>query len=116
MTNNLAWRLKSNQALWQTWIDSGIRPGSRFEVEFHFFTSRADSADAFLAGLQDAGLSARKEVSRSFLTVKGWYIIVPISQPWTLDRLNEQTSQFCRMADLLRVVFDGCGAYLPTLH
>jgi hypothetical protein len=113
MANDLAWQLKTNEALWQRWLDFGITPGSEFEIEFHFYTSKENSADALLTGLEKAGLSAKKEVSRTLFIIKGWLITVPITQPWTLEALNDQTRRFCRLADMLHLTFDGCGAYMP---
>lgn len=113
MANDISAQLKTNEVLWKRWLDFGITPNTEFEIEFHFYTSKENSADAFIAGLEKAGLSAKKEVSRTLLIIKGWLITVPISQQWTLDSLNDQTRQFCKLADMLHLVFEGCGAYMP---
>ena len=113
MANDLSYQLKTNEALWKRWLDFGITAGTEFEIEFHFYTAKEDSADALITGLEKTGLSARKEVSRTFF-VKDWSITVPISQPWKLETLNDQTRQFCKLADMLHLVFDGCGAYMPS--
>ena len=113
MSNDLSWQLKTNETLWQRWLDFGITPGTEFEIEFHFYTSKKNSADALIAGLEKAELTAKKKVSRTLFFIKGWSVTVPISQPWTLEVLNEQTRRFCRLADMLRLEFDGCGAYMP---
>ena len=113
MTNDLSWQLKTNEALWQRWLDFGITPGAEFEIEFHFFTTKENSADALITGLEKSGFTARKNVRRTLLILKDWYITVPIFQTWTLDALNDQTRRFCKLADMLHVVFDGCGAYMP---
>ena len=113
MAKDLSYQLKTNEALWQRWMDFGITPGTEFEIEFHFYTSKEKAADALIAGLQKGGLSARKEISRTLVILKGWSITVPITQSWTLEALNEQTRRFCRLADMLPVVFEGCGAYMP---
>src|SRR5262245_47488023 len=110
MSNDLTWQLKTNETLWQRWMDFGVTPGTEFEIEFHFYTSKENSADALIAGLEKAGLSAKKKVSRTLFILKGWSITVPISQPWTLDTLNDQTRRFCRLADMLHLTFEGCGA------
>lgn len=113
MANDLSWHLKTNDALWQRWKDFGIASGTEFEIEFHFYSSKENSADALITGLERAGLSARKKVSRTLFIIKGWSVTVPISQSWTLEALNDQTRQFCRLADMLRLGFEGCGAYMP---
>jgi hypothetical protein len=113
MTNDLAWQLKTNETLWHRWLDFGINPGDEFEVEFHFYTRKEDKADAFISGLEKAGFTTKKSVRRTLLILKDWYITVPISQPWTLEALNDQTRQFCRLADMLRLAYEGCGAYMP---
>jgi hypothetical protein len=113
MSNDLAWQLKTNEALWQRWLDFGITPGTDFEVEFHFYTSKESSADGLITGLEKAGFAASKSVRRTLLILKDWYITVPISQPWTLETLNDQTRQFCRLADMLHLMYEGCGAYMP---
>ncbi len=113
MANDLSWQLKTNETLWQRWMDFGITPGSEFEVEFHFYTAKEASADALISGLEKAGFTAKKSVRRTLLILKDWYITVPISQAWTLEALNDQTRQFCRLADMLRLSFDGCGAHMP---
>ena len=114
MTSDLAGQLKMNEALWKRWLEFGIAPGDEFEVEFHFYTSKERSADRLIAGFEKTGFTARKEVSRTLLILKGWYITVPISQAWTLDALNERSRQFCRLADMTQVAFEGCGAYMPS--
>jgi hypothetical protein len=113
MANDLAWQLKTNETLWQRWLDFGITPGIEFEVEFHFFSTKESSVDALIAGLEKAGFTAKKSVRRTLLILKDWYITVPISQSWTLETLNNQTRQFCRLADMLHLGFEGCGAYMP---
>ena len=94
-------------------MDFGIIPGTEFEVEFHFHTAKENIADALIAGLEKTGLSAQKKARRTLFIINGWSITVPISQSWTLDILNDQTRQFCRLADMFRLDFDGCGAYMP---
>jgi hypothetical protein len=113
MANDLSYQLKTNEVLWQRWLDFGITPGAEFEIEFHFYTSKEDSAAALINGLQKAGFAAKKSVRRTLFILKDWYITVPISQSWTLEALNDRTRQFCRLADILRLTFDGCGAYMP---
>ena len=113
MSTDLAYQLKTNEALWQRWLDFGITPGDEFEVEFHFYTSKEKEADELIAGLEKAGLSGKKSMSRTLLILKGWSITVPISQSWTLEILNEQTRRFCKLSDMLHVGFEGCGAYMP---
>ena len=113
MANDIAWQLKTNEALWQRWLDFGITPDAEFEVEFHFYTAKEGSANSLITGLEKAGFSAKKSVRRTLFVLKDWYITVTISQPWTLEALNDQTRQFCRLADMLRLTFDGCGAYMP---
>jgi hypothetical protein len=113
MANDLAKQLKTNEALWKRWMEFGIAPGDKFEIEFHFYTSKEKEADSLISGLEKAGLSARKEMSRTLFVLKGWSITVPISQAWTLDILNDQARRFCKLADMLHLVFDGCGAYMP---
>jgi hypothetical protein len=113
MANDLSWQLKTNEVLWQRWMDFGITPGDEFEIEFHFYTSKEKEADALITGLEKAGLSAKKEVNRTLFILKGWSITVPISQPWSLEALNDQTRRFCKLADMLHLAFEGCGAYMP---
>jgi hypothetical protein len=114
MANDLAWQLKTNEALWQRWLEFGVAPGDEFEVEFHFYTSKEKLADMLIAGFEKTSITARKEVRRTLFILKGWYITVPISQSWTLDALNDRARQFCRLADMTNVVFEGCGAYMPS--
>jgi len=113
MANDLSWQLKTNETLWQRWLDFGITPGTEFEIEFHFYTSKENSADKLITGLEKAGFAAKKSVRRTLLILKDWYITVIISQSWTLEALNDRTRQFCRLADMLRLTFEGCGAYMP---
>jgi len=113
MANDLSYPLKTNEVLWQRWLDFGITPGAEFKIEFHFYTSKEDSAAALINGLQKAGFAAKKSVRRTLFILKDWYITVTISQSWTLEALNDRTRQFCRLADMLRLTFDGGGAYMP---
>ena len=113
MPNDLSSQLRMNEVLWKRWLDFGIKPGTDFEIEFHFYTAQETSADALIRGLEKVRLTARKELSRTLLIIKGWHVTVPISRSWTLEALNDQTRQFCRLADMLRLTFDGCGAYMP---
>src|SRR4030095_3864838 len=113
MANDLPWQLKTNETLWQRWMDFGISPGTEFEIEFHFYTTKENSADALITGLEKSGFTAKKSVRRTLLFLKDWYITVPISQSWTLEALNDQTRRFCKLADMLHLDFEGCGAYMP---
>jgi len=114
MANDLAWQLKTNEALWQRWLEFGLASGDEFEVEFHFYTSKESVADRLIEGFAKTGITARKEVSRTLFILKGWRITVPISQSWTLDVLNDRTRQFCRLADMTQVTFEGCGTYMSS--
>ena len=114
MVNDLAWHLKTNEALWNRWLEFGVAPGDEFEVELHFYTSKESLADRLIAGFEKIGFTARKEVSRTLLVLKGWHITVPISQAWTLEALNERSRQFCRLGDMTQVTFEGFGAYMPS--
>ena len=114
MANDLAWQLKANESLWHRWLEFGLAPGDEFEFEFHFYTSKESLADKLVSGFEKTGFTARKEVNRTLLILKGWYITVPILRSWTLDVLNDQTRQFCRLADMTHVVFEGCGAYMSS--
>jgi len=113
LATDLSYQLKADKALWQRWMDFGITSGTEFEIEFHFYTPKEASADSLISGLEKAGFTAKKSVRRTLLILKDWYITVPIFQTWTLDALNDQTRRFCKLADMLHVVFDGCGAYMP---
>jgi regulator of ribonuclease activity B len=112
MPNDLSYNLKLNEVLWKRWLDFGITPGTEFEIEFHFSAGKENDANALISGLEKTGLSAQKKARRTLFIINGWSITVPISQSWTLDILNDQTRQFCRLADMLRLDFDGCGAYM----
>jgi hypothetical protein len=114
MTNDLSYQLITNKALWQRWTEFGITSGLEFKIDFEFYTDREDSANALIAGLEKAGYTTRKVASRKLLIFKDWHITGSISQPWTLEALNDRTRQLCRLADMLRLVFDGCGAYMPS--
>jgi hypothetical protein len=114
MANDLASQLKMNEVLWQRWVQFGITPGTEFEVEFHFNTAKEASADALITGLEKAGFTPKKSARRALFVRRNWHVTVPISQPWTLEALNDQTRRFCRLADMLRLDFDGCGAYMPS--
>lgn len=113
MANDLSYQLKIMEALWQRWLEFGITPGAKFEVEFHFYSAKESPADALITGLEKAGLAARKEARRTLFIIKGWHVTTSISQSWTLETLNDQIRLFCRLADMLRLDFDGCGAYMP---
>lgn len=114
MANDLSFQLRANEILWQRWLEFGITPGDKFEIEFHFSTVREDAANALITGLEKTGVVARKEARRTLFVLKDWFITVPISQSWTLESLNNQTRQFCKLADILHLIFDGCGAYMPS--
>jgi len=114
MSNDLPYQLKINEALWKRWLEFGISSGAEFEIEFHFFAAKEDTADKLIDGFEKSGFAAEKKGRRSLLFFKDWHVKVLISQRWTLEALNDRTRQFCRLADMLHVVFDGCGAYMPS--
>jgi len=114
MMNDLAWHLKTNEVIWQRWLEHGVNPGNEFVVEFNFYASTERSADSLISGFEKTGVPARKEAKRKLFIPKEWLVTASISQSWTLDALNDRTRQYCRLADMTRVIFDGCGAHMPS--
>ncbi|HCR71149.1 MAG TPA: hypothetical protein DIW23_06885 [Anaerolineae bacterium] len=107
-------QLEVNKILWQKWAEHGIKSNDNFKIEFHFISARMKSTNILVSELKKEGFSSnREEIDRKLLIFKKWLVTVPILKSWTLESLDEQTLQFCILADRLGIVFDGCGAYMP---
>ena len=114
MAEDLQWHLETNAALWRRGEKHGIKPGQEFAVDFNFYCSRRDIADAFVRSLEDAGFAVKKETRRTLLFWRGWEIEATATFAWTPDYLNERTKEFCKTANECGFSFEGIGALMSA--
>jgi hypothetical protein len=105
--------LEKNRELWSVWSAHGVRDGSAFAIDFHFYAARSANGERLAAVLREAGFTVRTQTTRTLLIFKGLDIEATEHASWTLPRLQERTRELVALAERAQVLFDGLGAEMP---
>ena len=111
--HNIDEQLTLDAALWKAWSDNGVRDGTTLTVDFTFYASKANRAEALVEALKARGYQVELRSERTFLLFKGWVVEAHINGPWSLSRLQQAGREFCELADQHSALYDGAGAEMP---
>jgi len=106
--------LAKDESLWRMWCVDGVTESTPLGVDFFFYCVKQEAAQEVADALRKWGLSKVKvQAKRTLFILKGWLVTGVEEETWSLEKLKDRTRRYCRLADALRVTYDGCGAMMP---
>src|SRR5205823_1327583 len=79
-----------------------------------FYAVKEPAAQQVAEALRKWGLrKVEVRAKRTLWILKGWVITGVEEGTWALEKLQDRTRRYSRLADILRVTYDGCGAMMP---
>ena len=112
--SKLEHHLELDKNLWREWREEGVTQNTELAVDVFFYpknqTTAAQIANALLEwGLDDVKIGTR----RTLWIFKKWRVTGVEKGTWSLEKLNDRTRRYIRLADTWGAVYDGCGAMMP---
>jgi Regulator of ribonuclease activity B len=106
--------LARDEALWRAWCEEGVTEHTPLAVDFGFYATKREAAEALAGALREAGFQDVKvRVTRTLWVFKGWSVSTVEQGTWSLARLQDRTRVFCELAEAHRCRLEGCGAMMP---
>ena len=114
MSDDLEGNLARNEAMWSVWLNEGVTESTPLDVDFHFYATSEAAANALARALRDSGVDkVEAHTTRTLWIFKGWTVEATEHGTWSLEKLQQQTRVFCRLAASHRCRLEGCGAMMP---
>ena len=105
--------LARNEDLWRMWQADGVTEDTILAVDFFFYATSKSAAQDLAEALRKAGRKVEVRTTRTLVFFRGWEITAVEEGMWSLAKLQDRSRTYCRVAELLRVTYDGCGAMMP---
>ncbi|MFO1487440.1 MAG: hypothetical protein U1F65_03085 [Verrucomicrobiota bacterium] len=106
--------LAKDESLWRRWREEGVTESTMLAVDVFFYATNKTAAQEVADYLPRWGLTkVQISSARTFLVFKGWTITGVEETTWSLAKLQDRTRRYVRLAEILRVRYEGCGAMMP---
>jgi hypothetical protein len=106
--------LAKDESLWRKWCEEGVTEDTRLAVDAFFHATSKDSAEQIVDALQRWGLTKIEvKTKRTLLIFKGWEITGVEEGAWSLEKLQDRTRRYERLAEIVHGTYDRCGAMMP---
>lgn len=111
---DLKGHFERNEEMWGVWQAHGINEETPINVDFHFECPSYEKGLELKSLLEERGLDVKlvKEKKFFFFT-KGLIEVTMPTQTWTLEKVQECTEMYFKIASLKGCELDGLGAYMP---
>jgi hypothetical protein len=107
--------LAKDESLWRMWQEDGVTETTPLAVDVFFYATRQDAAHQIASALRQWGLTkVEMKTTRTFLIFKGWEITGVEDGTWSLQKLQDRSKRYVRLAEIWDVSYDGCGALIDT--
>jgi hypothetical protein len=107
--------LREDENVWRMWCELGVTEATPLEVDFSFYGTSKESADMVAASLRQQGLiKVEVKSSRTLWLFRGWEVLGVEVGTWSLEKLQDRTRRYVRLAELCTATYDGCGALIDT--
>jgi len=105
--------LAKDENLWRMWREEGVTETIPLAVDFYFYAVKKVAAEQIADFLGNCGL-ARVEIksTRIFLILRGWEISGVEEGTWSLEKLQDRSRRYVRLAEIWNATYDGCGALI----
>jgi hypothetical protein len=105
--------LAKDESLWRMWCEEGVTESTPLGVDVFFYAARKEAADHIAEALRKWGLTKIEVKStRTLLIFRGWRISGVEEGTWSLQKLQDRTSRYERLAEICGATYDGCGALI----
>jgi len=105
--------LAKDENLWRMWREEGVTENTLLAVDFYFYAVNRDAAEQIADFLDKCGL-AKVEIksNRLFLILRSWEISGVEEGTWSLEKLQDRSRRYVRLAEIWNATYDGCGALI----
>ena len=112
----LAGHLHRNEAMWKVWQERGVTAETEIAVDFHFYATKKPYIKRLVESLHRTGFEISVNITRTMLLFRAWEIEATESGRWTLEGLQQRTSELYGVAVKCGCSLEGLGAMMPTSH
>ena len=82
-------------------------------MDFNFYAGNQDAAEQIAAFLGKCGLTkVETKSARMFLILQGWEISGVEEGTWSLEKLQDGSRRYVRLAEIWSATYEGCGALI----
>jgi hypothetical protein len=105
--------LAKDESLWRMWREDGVTETTPLAVDFYFYAVKKDAAEQIADFLRKCGLTkVEVKSTRTLLILRGWEISGVEEGTWSLEKLQDRSRRYVRLAEIWSATFDGCGALI----
>jgi len=113
--NKLDDELAKDESLWRMWREDGVTESTTLAVDVFFYATSDDAAQQIADGLRRWGLTnVEVEIRRTFWIFKSWLITGVEEGTWSLEKLQDRSRRYLRLAEIWSATYDGCGAMIDV--
>jgi hypothetical protein len=105
--------LAKDESLWRMWREEGVTEDTQLAVDVFFYATKKDFADQIADALRRWGLTkVEVRVTRTLWLLKGWLVTGVEEGTWSVEKLNDRSRRYVRLAEIWSSTYDGCGALI----
>jgi hypothetical protein len=107
--------LAKDENLWRMWCEDGVTETTALAVDVFFYATDEFASQQIAHALRCWGLSnVEVRVKRTALVFKGWDITGVEQGTWSLQKLQDRSKRYVRLAEIWSALYEGCGAMMPS--
>jgi hypothetical protein len=106
--------LAKDESLWRMWREEGVTESTPLAIDVFFYATAEDAARQIADCMGKWSLKKVKITTKRLLLVfKGWEITGVDEGTWSLEKLQERSKRYVRLAEIFDARYEGCGALMP---
>lgn len=111
--SSLGDELREDENVWRMWRELGVTEKTPLEVDFSFYATSKEFADMIADSLRQWGLiKVEIKCTRTLWLFRGWEVLGVEVGTWSLEKLQDRTRRYVRLAEICKATYDGCGALI----
>ena len=105
--------LAKDESVWRMWCEDGGTESTPLAVDVYFYATSKEAAEQIADGLRRWGLTKIEiESTRTLGILRGWSITGVEDGTWSLEKLQDRSRRYLRLAEIWDATYDGCGALI----
>ena len=109
--------LAKDEHLWRMWQEDGVTEDTSLSVDFSFYATSAKAAELIADALRRWGLTnVEVTTTRTLWIFRGWEITGVEDGTWSLQKLQDRTTRYERLAEICHSTYGGYGAMMPDTN
>jgi hypothetical protein len=106
--------LAKDERLWQRWCEEGVTERTTLAADVFFYSSSKEVAEQIVYGFRRWGLTKVEiKPTRTLWIVKGWDITGVETGTWSVQKMQDRSRRYVRLAEIWSATYEGCGAEMP---